>query len=431
WVSSSVVGSFRLRVIANSGASVIRSKNCRVSLKDGSDTYYCTSNTITFVVSDNCTVKYNTSGESAVSESVVTRGEKIAAPTSPFRSGYVFAGWFEDIDCKSKWDFSKNTVCENMTLYAGWVENGTSFDDVLATDWFFNDVMYVSLNGLMKGTGQRRFSPHVATTRAMIVTILHRLDGSPDFVDASSFPDITAGAYYEEAVAWAAVNGIVKGYNNGTFGPDDFITREQLATIFFRYAAYKDYKTLQRESLDRFYDSGSCSFYAVEALFWAVGFRAYQRYGRRSAKTRRAGCKSPGRSNSTQILYKRQVTYADFVLFLLSFAIMMTIPIQMPTSHVMGAAIYPSFVVSIPMAEDDAAAPYVHPEIEEASHRRAHVVTPEVERHERKAKVLQPYARALIREMKSTLNAFILPNMRMAIAARTIIIPYFSAKGCS
>ena len=114
------------------------------------------------------------------------------------------------------------------------------FTDVASDAWYYDAVAYVYENGLMNGTSLTTFGPDVNITRGMIVTILYRLDGEPA-ASVSNFTDVPANAYYTDAVAWAAENGIVKGYDDGAFGPDDDVTMEQFAAILYRYAAYKGY----------------------------------------------------------------------------------------------------------------------------------------------------------------------------------------------
>ena len=114
--------------------------------------------------------------------------------------------------------------------------NDTSaFSDVKTSAWYHEDVQYVSENGLMKGTGENLFSPDATTTRGMIVTILYRLEGEPSPTGACPFQDVASGKYYEKAITWAAENGIVSGFSADTFGPDQNITREQMAAILYRY----------------------------------------------------------------------------------------------------------------------------------------------------------------------------------------------------
>ena len=148
----------------------------------------------------------------------------------------------------------------------------STFSDVKTSDWFYDDVRYVCENGLMNGTGSGTFSPKATTTRGMIVTILYRLSGEPAVSGVCPFGDVAAGKYYEKAITWAAENKIVSGYADGTFGPDNAITREQLATILFRYVVYKglDLVTLE-DNLSRFSDRNEISSYAVSAMNWAVG----------------------------------------------------------------------------------------------------------------------------------------------------------------
>ncbi|MGI6628558.1 MAG: immunoglobulin-like domain-containing protein [Bacillota bacterium] len=144
------------------------------------------------------------------------------------------------------------------------------FKDVEETDWFYNSVKYVFENGLMTGTSTDIFNPLLDTNRAMIVTILHRLEKTPD-APANMFTDVDAGTWYTGAVAWAAANGIVKGYGGGLFGPTDSVTREQLACILYNYARYAGYDVSQSAELTGFVDGGSTSAWAVEAMQWAVG----------------------------------------------------------------------------------------------------------------------------------------------------------------
>ena len=144
------------------------------------------------------------------------------------------------------------------------------FTDVSTSDWFYSDVMFVYENGLFSGTDSRSFSPNASMTRAMLVTVLYRLEGEPAGTGSSSFSDVRSGSYYEKAVAWAAANGIVTGTGSTSFSPDAKVTREQLAAILYRYAQYKKLDTDAGTKLDSFSDAGNVSGYASEALSWAV-----------------------------------------------------------------------------------------------------------------------------------------------------------------
>lgn len=142
------------------------------------------------------------------------------------------------------------------------------FTDVSESDWFYDGVAYVAQNELMQGVGGGRFNPSGTTSRGMIATILYRLENEPT-VSQSTFTDIAAGQYYTDAVAWAAANKIVEGYGNNTFGPNDDITREQMATILYRYADYKGYDVSNLADLFSYTDQEKISSWALAAMRWA------------------------------------------------------------------------------------------------------------------------------------------------------------------
>ena len=144
------------------------------------------------------------------------------------------------------------------------------FTDVHETDWFYNDVLFVYEEGLFAGTSDTTFSPNAAMTRAMLVTVLYRLEGEPAVSGRSGFSDVTFNSYYEDAVTWAADNGIVNGTSITTFSPNANVTREQMAAILYRYAQYKKYNTAASSGLNGFTDHASVSGYAAASLEWAV-----------------------------------------------------------------------------------------------------------------------------------------------------------------
>lgn len=155
-----------------------------------------------------------------------------------------------------------------------------SFDDVNTFDWFYNDVEYVASNKLMNGIAKSVFAPNDSLTRAMLVTILYRAEGepknavaSPEFVSLARFEDVSENAYYADAVRWAQLNDIVKGYSAVEFAPDKNITREQIATIMHRYAAYKKYDVSAGENTNilSYDDFNSISEYAIPAMQYAAG----------------------------------------------------------------------------------------------------------------------------------------------------------------
>ncbi len=146
------------------------------------------------------------------------------------------------------------------------------FVDVSGDAWYYDAVKYVNENGLMAGTSANTFAPDLTTTRGMIVTILYRLEGSPDIgseILGYPFRDVDADAWYATAVYWARMNGIVAGYSNELFGPNDTITREQMATILYRYARYKGCDTTAKADLSRYTDAAQVGPWAAEAIRWA------------------------------------------------------------------------------------------------------------------------------------------------------------------
>lgn len=148
----------------------------------------------------------------------------------------------------------------------------TKFNDVSANDWFASAVDYVTGKGMMNGTADNTFSPKANTTRGMVVTVLYRLENQPS-TSAASFTDVASGAYYANAVAWANANGIVSGYGSGKFGPNDKVTREQLAAILYRYAQYKKYDVSVGEDTNilSYTDAQTITQYAIPAIQWACG----------------------------------------------------------------------------------------------------------------------------------------------------------------
>ncbi len=145
---------------------------------------------------------------------------------------------------------------------------GNPFDDVPMNAWYYDGVQYARENGLMQGMTYTTFGPNETTTRGMIVTILHRLEGSP-ITSQAQFDDVGMGTYYADAVAWAASNGIVDGYGDGTFGPNNPITREQMALILFRYAQNEGYDVTGAADLSGYADASDISDCAVQAMQWA------------------------------------------------------------------------------------------------------------------------------------------------------------------
>ena len=223
-----------------------------------------------------------------------TEGTVTVLPTDVTKPGYTFLGWFTAYTGGVQVRQIGATETGDKTFYARWQKTvlppppvtpgtpvtparpaapvGLPFADVSGSDWFYNDVRYVYEKGIMDGTGADRFSPNAPLTRAMIVTILYRMAGSPSVSGSSDFTDVAAGKWFAKAVAWAAANGIVNGYGDSLFGPNDPVTREQLAAILYRYAVYGGMTAVTlEENLGSFADTAQLSAYAIQAMNWAVG----------------------------------------------------------------------------------------------------------------------------------------------------------------
>ena len=192
----------------------------------------------------------------------------------PTWRGHTFIGWYSERSLMNK--VSGVYLTKDMTVYAGWSvdENPNTganpFTDVSEKDWFYGDVMFVYENGLMLGASKALFSAHGTATRGMMATILWRMEGSPVPKGKNSFTDVEAGKWYADAITWTAENSIFAGYGKDKFGPDDPITREQLAAIFYRYADYKGYDLTVKGNPDKFKDADKITDYAETAMQWAV-----------------------------------------------------------------------------------------------------------------------------------------------------------------
>ena len=139
------------------------------------------------------------------------------------------------------------------------------------THWGHPSIDYCVENGLMNGVGGGKFNPDGTVTRAMLATVLYRQAGSPDVQNASAFPDVNPGEWYGKAIAWAADAGIVTGYPDGTFDPNKAVTRQELATMFYRYAKFAKFDVSAAGDLSVFPDRNQVLEYAMEAMVWANG----------------------------------------------------------------------------------------------------------------------------------------------------------------
>ena len=221
------------------------------------------------------TITFDANGGSVASSTQATVDGKLTKLPTPTRKGYTFAGWQD----KYGTTVDKTTVFKaDTTLVAQWKKDTTvatnPFYDVNESQWFYDDVQYAYANGLIGGTAPNTFAPFMATTRGMIVTILYRMEGSPDISGENlgyPFADVDKNAYYADAVYWARKNNIVSGYSAEFFGPNDPITREQLAAFLYNYSTYKKYDTATTGDLNTFYDANDVHAWAKGPVEWAVG----------------------------------------------------------------------------------------------------------------------------------------------------------------
>lgn len=226
-------------------------------------------------------VKISNSGDGVakVDKSYASAGNKVTITVTPGRNATVQLITVTDEDGERlkltenrDGTYSFTMPSGTANVYVRFSGSGLPFADVPSGSWYYDDVAYVYDTGLMTGLTATAFGPNLSTTRGMIVTILWRMENEPAAKHGCPFADVRRGSYYEQAIAWASENGIVTGFDASTFAPDRAITREQLAAILFRFAAYRgmDAVTL-RENLSSFQDQAAISAYAVSALNWAVG----------------------------------------------------------------------------------------------------------------------------------------------------------------
>ncbi len=215
-------------------------------------------------------IQFNSAGGTDVKDATVARGASLTEPQAPTKGELVFGGWYTDRSYSVEYDFSK-PVYSSFTLYAKWESaEGTAviFDDVIENDWFFDVVNEAYEKGLMNGMGDGEFAPAAEVTRGMFVTVLYRIAGEPAVSEAAAFDDVAADKYYANAVAWATANGITNGMSETEFMPERSISREQMATILYRYAEAAGEDVSIGDTLS-FSDAESINDYAVSAIEWA------------------------------------------------------------------------------------------------------------------------------------------------------------------
>ena len=227
------------------------------------------------------TLTFETNGGDSIQAIRVARGKTLdLSAYTPMRDGYDFGGWYADKALTQR--ITEIKLSGSKTVYADWKKREPNepdavknpFADVNAGDWFYQDVLFSYEKGLMSGMDAAVFAPYANTTRAQIAVIFYRMEGSPAVEGENSFTDVVRGsgtAWFYDAVTWAQQNGIMGGYGNSSFAPNDPITREQLAAIFYRYAQYKGYDTTQGGMAIREFDDYESIFdYAMGAMAWAV-----------------------------------------------------------------------------------------------------------------------------------------------------------------
>ena len=220
----------------------------------------------------------------------IDKGDKLKDIAVPEKEGFVFGGWFKDAACTQEYDLDTK-VTSNLTLYAKWIEEEPKVDepkeedpkeedptewtntysDVKADDWYYEAVKTVSEMGIMNGMKEGEFAPNVQLTRAMLVTMLYRIEGAPEANGEVAYTDVNLGEYYGDALVWATENKIVNGVTETEFAPAANITREQIATIIFRYAALKGIEAVELSENLHFSDADKISGYAVAPMNWLVG----------------------------------------------------------------------------------------------------------------------------------------------------------------
>ena len=286
-INSTVSGNKTFTVNANSNTVTLTAASGYNLTKN--DNVYTVSRQHSGSSSSGTTTSYNvnvnaaTNGTVAADKKTASKGTTVTVTASPSKGYVVDAVKVVDKDGKDVAVTGKDgkyvfTMPASAVTVTGSFKAETPapvalpFTDVKSGNWFYDAVKYAYAQGLMTGTSATTFAPNGTMNRAMIVTVLYRLEKSPAVTGASKFTDVPAGQWYSDAVAWAAANKIVNGYDETTFGPMNAVTREQMAAILFRYEQVKGLENVTlEENLNRFPDQNKISAYAIPALQWAVG----------------------------------------------------------------------------------------------------------------------------------------------------------------
>ena len=243
------------------------------------------------------TVRFESAETVQIEEQLVADGAYAVKPEEPSRAGYRFAGWYRDPDASEAFDFTQ-PIHADTVIYLKWTRlpqdvltvpatnpsmdlglilgiinggSGMSFSDVTSSDWFFEDVAAAYQLGLMNGVSAYEFAPKAPLSRAMVAAMLYRMAGSPAaYYGGRQFTDVADGKWYSSAIRWASQMGIVTGFQNGSFRPNENVTRVQLAAMLFRFAQYQSRDIQGRGDLNAYQDGSSVQSWAKEAMQWAV-----------------------------------------------------------------------------------------------------------------------------------------------------------------
>lgn len=244
-----------------------------------------------YITPETFTVKFDLNGGSGDFCDLVglKSGDFLSNLKIPIRLGYIFDGW--QLEDGTKWTY-ENIIKENITLFAKWIKQEFSsignnnyqtctkdekcpsykYKDINPKEWYHDGVHYCIENNLIIGYPSNYYGPHDNLTRGQLVTILWRLEGAPIVNYKMTFEDVHENDFYLNAVRWCQSLGIVEGYNNEMFGPNDAITREQIAVIMWRYAKYKNYNVnIEDNNIFSYNDASTISEWAILAMEWLCG----------------------------------------------------------------------------------------------------------------------------------------------------------------
>lgn len=226
------------------------------------------------------TVKFETNGASSVKSQKVSKNSTLDKPENPTKDGYIFDGWYTDKELMEEYDFTAK-VTKSFTLCAKWTKIEETadttdenilivFTDVETGAWYEKAAVFAAKNNILNGVSEAEFAPNRNITRAMFITALYRLENPKSEAAENKFTDVADGQWYADAVIWATENGIVTGISETEFAPDADITREQIATILYRYAALGGYDVTDFSDLTSYTDFDKISVWATDALKWAA-----------------------------------------------------------------------------------------------------------------------------------------------------------------